>query len=322
MRLPTSRKKLLLSMAIPAICSALYMVSPTCAQETPAKPAPPATGNSSGAEYRFVEQGGIRYRETRMNVKQPVRDVHYVDMPQTYYLERYRTDYVNQTSVQQVPRTRYEAVPRLYDWWRVMGVFGEPYVQYGIEPLTTWQSVPRTTRVPVTRREVAQQTRTVKVAVPYVRMVEKQQISRVAVGPATNRSAANTQNTSVANNLPRYPGAPQSRFATQPSFVPVGGNRSGQQGVATNAGRQSINPSEFNPFGGWSVANRQGFGIGSNGLGVNGNDQASQNAALVGQQLSERFGGIARLNGELPRYGTGPQNSGLNATFQATRPNQ
>ena len=281
-----------------------------------------ATG-ASGAEYRYVEANGIRYMETRSKVRQPVRDFRYVDMPQTYYLQRYRTDYVNQTSVQHVPQTKYECVPRLYDWWRVFGVFGQPYVQYGMEPETTWQSVPRTATVPLTRRELAQQTRTVKVAVPFVRMVEKEQISRVAVGPATNRAASSPQNTpALAAGTPRYPGAPQTRLTTQPIYVPANGSGTGSNATAS---RQSIDPGNYNPFGGWSVAGRQQrFGPDANRNGLTqiaGNDnQPSQDAMMVGQGLSERFGGIARLDGDFPRYGTGPQHSESGTTFQATRP--
>ena len=296
--------------------AAQQAAAPAAAQQAP------ATGGT-GAQYRYVEENGIRYMETRSTVNQPVRDFRYVDMPQTYYLQRYRTDYVNQTSVQHVPQTKYECVPRLYDWWRVFGVLGQPYVQYGMEPETTWQAVPRTATVPLTRRELAQQTRTVKVAVPFVRMVEKEQISRVAVGPATNRSASSPQSLpTLAAGTPRYPGAPQARPATQPTYVPANG------AVANAAAsRQSIDPYEYNPFGGWSIAGRpQSFGFDGNRNGlpqVAGNlFQPSQDATMVGQGLPERFGGIARLDGDFPRYGTGPVHSDSNATFQATRPSQ
>ena len=322
---PTIFQKLAIFVIITALWSALGSVDPAAAQQEPAS-------SENEAQFRYVEENGIRYRETRQTVKQPIRDFRYIDMPQTYYLQRYRTDYVNQTSVQHVPQTKYECVPRLYDWWRVFGVLGQPYVEYGMEPSTTWQSVPRTATVPVTHREVAPQTRTVKVAVPFVRMVEKEQVSRVAVGPATNRSATNSQNapaTTIAAGTPRYPGAPQTRLATQPTYIPVNGAAAADSSRTANASvsRQSIDPYEYNPFGGWSIAGRQpSFGLDGNRGGLSpvagNNDQLNQDAMMVGQGLSERFGGIARLNGDYPRYGTGPQRIDDGATFQATRPSQ
>ena len=271
----------------------------------------PTTASGTAPQVRYVDQDGIRYRETRTTVQQPVRDYRYVDVPQTYYLQRYRTDYVNQTSLRQVPNTRYECVPRLYDWWRVLGVFGEPYVAYGIEPTTTWQAIPETRPTAVVRREVMPQTRTVKVPVPYLKMVERENISRVAVGPATGRPSRLAQQP----NSPRYPGAPSSRVAIgpqpQPIFVPA-------------TSRDSIPPSEPNPFGGWSVANR-GSTVAprrrpDGGSQANSSESTSQDPRFAGQGLPERFGGIARMDGDFPRFGTGPLQSGTSETLQATRP--
>ena len=78
MRSFTSRHKFIIFTAL-AICSALCIVDPIHAQQSPAT-------DASAPNVRFVEQGGIRYQETRTMVNQPVRDFRYVDMPQTCLL--------------------------------------------------------------------------------------------------------------------------------------------------------------------------------------------------------------------------------------------
>lgn len=309
-------------------------------QSTPAPSSAfsPVTPDGSAApaqsQKRYVTENGIRYMETRTKYQQPVRDYKYVEMPQTVYMQRYRTDVVNQTATNYVANTKYECVPRLYDWWRVMGVYGQPYVAYGMEPSTTYQPVTQNQRVPVTTREVKQQTQMAKVAVPYVRMVEREQVSRVALGPATSQTNIASSPTGILASRPeRYPGQPQ-----RPTYLPVNGSNGLQPGQAPPGA--TIDPYDDNPFGGWGVANRRNgiepFADATDGNG-NGNLEKRagiwpiggiQPAGAANNGLENGFGqngqgdglgpygGTAQLDGDFPRYGTGPN---YQPAFQARR---
>lgn len=214
--------------------------------------APSAPGGRSTAvvpQVRYIVENGIRYQETRTVVRQPVRDVRYEERQQTGYQQRYRTDVQRVDYYTQVPVTQYEWVPRLYDWWRV---FRGGYVAYGMEPYTTFQTVPQSTQVPMTRREVRPFTRTVKVAVPYVRYEDRVQVARVALGPAG--SSGTGLAASGNSGSPTY---------VPPTTVTPGLSPSPPPSRAASLGRQpavrppSIPPSDSNPFGSWGVATRR-----------------------------------------------------------------
>jgi len=170
------------TLSIPTTPPSIPSAIPPAVSGAPAASAAPtaAAPTASAPTVRIVEENGIRYQETRQIVRQPVQDVRYEDRQQTGYQQRLRTDTQQVNYYAQVPKTQYECVPRLYDWWRV---FRGGYVAYGLEPYTTWETQPQSTTVPVTRREVMPVTQTVKVAVPYLRFVEREQVSRVPLGP-------------------------------------------------------------------------------------------------------------------------------------------
>ena len=287
----------------------------------PASAIPPAAGirsapgtNRPAESTRYIEENGIRYRVTRAVVRQPVQELRYEDRQQTYYQERYRTDVQPVNYYAQVPVTQYECVPRLYDWWRV---FQGGYVAYGMEPYTTFVTQPQSTYVPVTRREVLPVTQTVKVPVPQLRFVEREQVSRVPVGPA-NSSVATTPRppTYIPPNIPPT--------GIRPTYVPPG-IAAPRYVPPTNYANQANGPYDPNPFGGWGVAtgNRPSLystpayvppssgGYGGSGLipppRPNYIPPIATPSPTAGRALpDERYGGVARFDGGLPRYGTSP----------------
>ncbi len=199
----------------PAAAAATTGAASTAATAQPRQPRQP----------RIYDQNGIRYQETRQMVQVP--DIKYVDQLQTFYAQRFRTDTENRTFTRLVPRTEYECVARLHDWWRVLG---QPYVAYHNEPYTTWQRTTETRAVPVTRREVVPQQRTVKVAVPYMRTELRD--SWVAIGPAPGARQQIAAAAPVATPTPQVaanPRPPQQlpatppvlpQQATRPTYVP------------------------------------------------------------------------------------------------------
>ena len=137
-------------------------------------------------ESRFYQQGGITFKETRTKVQQPVREIEYQDQQQTWYRERYITDMqpVAQTVYQ--PTTQYVWEPRWHEWWRP---FQGPHLAYHLVPRSAWQPQVLNQQIPVTRREVIPETRTVRVPTQKLSMKEVEQVTRVAVGPAASNAA-------------------------------------------------------------------------------------------------------------------------------------
>ena len=140
---------------------------------------------AEGQESRYYEEGGITYKEVRTKVQQPVRELEYKDEQQTYYRERYVTDMQPTAQTLYVPAVQYVWEARWHDWWRI---FEGPHVAYHLVPRSTWQPQVVNYQVPITRREVTPETRTVRVAVPKLSMKEVESVTRVAVGPAASQS--------------------------------------------------------------------------------------------------------------------------------------
>ncbi len=165
-----------------------------------------ANQTGTGQESRFFEQGGVTFKETRTKVQQPVREIEYQDQQQTFYRERYVTDI--QTTPQTVyqPTTQYVWEPRWHEWWRP---FQGPHLAYHLVPHAAWQPQVVNQQIPVTRREVIPETRTVRVPTQKLSMKEVEQVSRVAVGPAASNmtlaQAPSTSSPSLAWNLPTVP---------------------------------------------------------------------------------------------------------------------
>ncbi len=284
-----------------------------------------ATGGAADSG-QIVEENGMRYRMTRSKVMQPVRDYRYVDQPQVYYQQRYRTEFRPTTMTQFVPQTRYEVVPRLYDWWRVLGVYGQPYVAYGMEPRTSWVRQTQNVAVPVTRSEVVPYTRTVRTPVPYLRMVEREHVSRVALGPVGASQVAVPPQQLTPTYVRATPDPTVASRSPQPTYIP-----------ATSGIRPPI-VATADPYGSGilSQANQPSAGqLAAPSLGrsrtVNGNTFQTHSSPATGPSVGAyrrfpgaysttglnrgRYGGVARMDGDPPRYGT---STGA-GTFQARR---
>ena len=264
-------------------------------------------------QVREYEQDGIRYRETRSMVQRPIREVRYVDQQQTYYMQRYRTDLQQQPYTTLVPVTQYECVARLHDWWRI---FREPYVAYHYEPYTTWQAQTQIVTVPVTRREVVPQTRTAKVAIPTLRFAAKEQVKTVALGTTdsytpppqlASREAPTALLPPPSSAPPQFqsPNLPERTAASRGyTYVPV----SRPPAVAS---ADPYNQYAFPPAVNVQPGNRTSQGIYMGTTLINN--------AFVPPPVATGaayYGGIARLEGDPPRYGT---RAASDSTWQARR---
>ncbi len=267
----------------------LAVTTVTTAQQSPAPPQ---------AQVRYFEQGGIRYQETRMVVPQAVRDVRYIDQQQTSYLQRTVTENKPITTTRMAPQVQYECVPRLHDWWRI---FGQPYIAYHMEPKTVWVPQQQTIMQPVTRREVMPQTQTVKIAVPFLRFEEREKITTVALGPASTLQGSSQPSLTPINSTPTPTG---SAMGAPRTYVPV------PAGHVAAAVRR---PPTFDPFNqhphGWTVADQIDPHEQMARRQIAGSPEyppgTSTHAVADDNPTESHYGGVARLDGELPRYGTG-----------------
>jgi hypothetical protein len=216
-----------------------------------------------GQESRYFEEGGITFRETRTKIQQPVQELEYKDEQQTYYRERYITDMQPSAQTVYQPAVQYVWEPRWHGWWRI---FEGPHVAYHLVPRSTWQPQVVNYQVPVTRREVIPETRTVRVAVPKLSMKEVENVTRVAVGPAAGRVAVppppGATAPSMAWNLPPAPVAAQS-LPGAPVYIPAS--------PAYAYTPYGVSP-PYSPYGGvarlYSDPPRYGAGVAGSGQGT------------------------------------------------------
>lgn len=139
-------------------------------------------------KVRYYDVDGQTYRETRQVVREPVREVHYQTRQQTFY--RRRPESVrNITDTYYVPVTKYRWEVR---WHNKQSLLQAPHLAYHAVPYTVWEIQQRTRQVIESAASWVPETRSVRVPVPKLRFVEKEEVSRVAVGPSDSRMATFT----------------------------------------------------------------------------------------------------------------------------------
>jgi hypothetical protein len=119
----------------------------------------------------------------------------------------YREQY--QTQMHDVQQMVYQPVTQ-YRWEpRTHGwwrIFQGPHIAYHLIPETRWQTNVVNQKLPVTQRSYIPETRTVRVAVPKLSLKETENVTRTAVGPA----AGNTRLSQAPTTAPTTSQAPAS----------------------------------------------------------------------------------------------------------------
>jgi hypothetical protein len=155
---------------------------------------------SRGDEVRYYERNGVTYCETRRTVRQRVPDTRIETRPETVYREQVSTE------MQQTVRDRWTPVTE-YGWetfwvgrWNPLVA---PYQAYRYVPRTRWEKRTEVVEIPVTRRRMVPETRTVRTPVAAWRTVEKEVVSRVAVSgrPAPPLVAVDTPGLAPAERI-------------------------------------------------------------------------------------------------------------------------
>ena len=137
------------------------------------------TPSAGGDEVRYFSQDGITYRETRRIVRRPVCETHYRQSSQTVYREEKTSELRDTVRTWWSPVTEYRCEAHWAGRWNP---FAEPYMTYRMVPQTHWEHRREVVQVPVTRRRLVPETRTVQTPVVTRRMVTEEVITRVAVG--------------------------------------------------------------------------------------------------------------------------------------------
>ena len=151
-------------------------------------------------DVRYVERDGITYREVVQTYTKPVSETTYQTHTEKFYQERLTTD------IQESQRAYYTPVTE-YRWEAYtpfsVNPFAPPRVAYRWVPRTRWEQRTETVRTPVTRRELVPAERTVSRPVTTLKMVEQQQVTRVAIAPPapTQTNVASRQAIGGVSNL-------------------------------------------------------------------------------------------------------------------------
>ncbi|MFN3152976.1 hypothetical protein [Bremerella sp.] len=138
-------------------------------------------------DVRYVERGGVTYREVVQKVNVPVSETNYQTHTEKFYQERLTTDIQESQRAYLTPVTEYR--------WEAytpftINPFAPPRVAYRWVPRTHWEQRTETVRTPVTRRELVPAERTVSRPVTTLKMVEQEQVTRIAIAPPPQPAAS------------------------------------------------------------------------------------------------------------------------------------
>lgn len=244
-------------------------------------------GTRAEDAVRYYEQNGATIREARTTVQVPVNDVRFEEQTQTYY-RQHVTSQVAQVAVPtQRTVTQYRWVPKWHGWWNV---FRGPHLAYHLESgrqrVTAWQAA----NVPLTQTTLVPETQTTRVAVPYVRYEPREQVARTVMLPSSS-----TTRLAAAPPPSSDPLLAAANFGTHPRYAPYTTAR-------PSAFVAAVPPTLIAPQPTYSASV-------SAAPTYNTYVPAYASAAWGGayataNRYGDTYGGMARLEGDLPRYST------------------
>lgn len=170
-----------------------------------------------GDEVRYYQQDGITYRETRRVIQRPILETKLESHDQTVYREQFQTDVRETYQTCYAPIVQYQYVPYLNGRWNP---FVQPYYTYHLVPTRRYEARQQLVRMPVTRRELIPEKRTIQVPVTTQRLAQEEIITRVAVAPSQPQ-------TLPPGGVPASSGlGGVARLESDPPRTPTGGWRS------------------------------------------------------------------------------------------------
>lgn len=160
------------------------------------------TNGEPKTTVRYYDQGDQTIRETRNVTREPVREIHYRTEQQTTYRPK-PGSVRNVTDTYYVSVTKYRWETRWHNKWNLLQ---QPHLAYHAVPYTAWEPRQVTRQVVEASAGMVPETKTVRVPVPTLRFVERQNVTRVAVGSSNTRLAAVPQYDTAETRQPIYGG--------------------------------------------------------------------------------------------------------------------
>jgi hypothetical protein len=146
---------------------------------------------AGGDEVRYVQEGGVLYRETHRVVQRPIVETQTQETTRTVYREQATTEMRDTVRTCWTPVTEYQCEAYVANRWNPLAT---PYLTYRMVPRTRWECRNETVKVPVTTRSLVPETQTVRKPVTVCRMEKRALIDRVAVGrPASSSQSVVSQ---------------------------------------------------------------------------------------------------------------------------------
>ena len=149
-------------------------------------------------EVQTDPQTGVQYQVTgRQAYQRVVPETHVEQRPYTVYTERLTTEYQPSYRTAYTPVTEYSWEPYMANRWNP---FSQPTVAYHYVPHTRWDTRTEVTQVPLTRHDFVPEQHTQSVAVTTQRVVNEEQLTRVAMSGSNGADPFGAKTASTAGS--------------------------------------------------------------------------------------------------------------------------
>ena len=202
----------------------------TAAPLAPGTSTQPSSLQATQPQVTYEPQDGIQYRVTRRLVTQQVPVTVMENRSQTVYKQQVKSQTINQQKSFCVPVTEYKKVSKLHGRWNP---FVKPYRTEKLKPVTVWKQQVVSVPVPTSQLVWVPETKVVQVPVTNYRTVQKEEITRVAIG------AAPTKATSVASTIRPIPNGLSATLVALPNYNPASGVVPSPVGSMSNVASRS-----------------------------------------------------------------------------------
>jgi hypothetical protein len=164
-------------------------------------------------DTRYFDEDGIMWRETVRRMQVPETTTHSEKRTQTVYRQEFTTEMRKSNRTVYTPSTQYFWRPR---YRGVLNPFVPTTVSYELVPAIQWQAHTEVSERPVVTSQVVPEQRTVEVLVRTTRYVQRDEVSRVALGAARHLAARVVRNDSPVRQPVATPSQPRATISRQP----------------------------------------------------------------------------------------------------------
>lgn len=265
-------------------------------------------GSLAADEFRYFQQNGVTYRDRVVTQRVAIPETQYQDRQETVYNAQHLPAMRTETRTTYVPVTQYALESRTYGVWP----FRQPQTVPQWVPRTQWVPQIQTVQIPVQRKQMLPETRTVRAAQTTMRYIDQPRVvERVVMGPGFVPPALDSGRSPQAlAAVPSLAPPPENAAsggtvapgslapaAGVPTLAPVpsgSGNIAGNGSVAAPRSVVSATP-------GWTQPPPVN-GIQPYGAAVGTVPTAAPRYLPANVARRESVGGISRMESDPPRY--------------------